>query len=171
MKDISIFLSIFFIVLLKDISYFLPDFFFRGRWVEYLILAYALKLRIRLKKHSMSSYSCVVKKIGLPENRLRVYEQKSPIDRFQSAKLYCTSEQYCILISKTNHVTALRTNQSTMLLWSTNIFLRSGTLHGRFLLMHAQTILRQADFLTPQLLLDKLWLSSVYCIHFNEIQT
>ena len=31
-------------------------------------------------------------------------------------------------------------------------------LHGRFLFIHAHTILRQDDFLTPQLLFDKLFL-------------
>ena len=44
-------------------------------------------------------------KIGLTENPSRVYEQKSPMDQFQSPNIYCTSLQYCIIIGYTNLVT------------------------------------------------------------------
>ena len=50
------------------------------------------------QKNSFSRKSCVVNKIGLPENRQRVYEHKSPMERFQNAKILCTSWQYFILI-------------------------------------------------------------------------
>ena len=46
----------------------------------------------------MNLYFCIAykvnvaaSKIGLPRNRLRLYEQKTPTERFQSAKIYSTS--------------------------------------------------------------------------------
>ena len=48
-------------------------------------------------RHSLSCNSCGVK-IGLPENRLHMYEQKSPIEGFQSPKMYSMRKQYSILI-------------------------------------------------------------------------
>ena len=51
----------------------------------------------------------------------------------------------------------LRTNESKILPWRRKYFRALEPPHGRFLFIHAQTILSRADILTPQLLLDYLW--------------
>ena len=85
------------------------------------------------------------KKIGLPENRLRVYEQKYTMERFKSPKIYQTSYQYCILIGYINHMTAENKWEYNISM-TYNIFWALEPLHGRFLFINAQTIFRQAYY-------------------------
>ena len=49
------------------------------------------------------------------------------------------------------------TNENAVFLFRRIYFCALEPFHGRFLFVHAQTVVRQADFLTPELLLDKLW--------------
>ena len=114
-----------------------------------------------------------LKKIGLPALRV-VYQQKSLVERLQSAKVYCTSLQYCILIGYTNHVTAENKWEYNIAMTYCNTYMfglwnRSMRDFGSY--MHQQ-FFRQADFLKPQLLLDNLWFQSGFeCAKHHDFRT
>ena len=87
---------------------------------------------------------------------MRVYGQKSPIERFQSSKIFCIYCHSNALFPLVRLIMwLLKTNENTILLSRSIYILALEQLNGRFLYIIAQTIIMQDDFFTPQLLHDK----------------
>ena len=91
-------------------------------------------------------------KIGLPQNRLRVYEQKSPIGVVSEPKKYILWHSNISLSFVLSSNMICLTNENTVLLWCTIYFCALEPLHG-------------SRFFKLQLLLDELcWY--IHCASF-----
>ena len=104
-------------------------------------------------------YGYSVKKISLPENRLRVYEHNSPMKRFMSTK-YIVRQSNTVFSLVRLIMWLLRSNERIILLWCTIYFWALEPLPERFMFIHAQTIFDAAT------ILDELWYGYIF---YNDI--
>ena len=87
------------------------------------------------KKHRFASNSCSVKKVGLSENRLSLYEQNSTMKRFLIQKYIVRHDNIVLSFVPSTAVRISLTNKNKVLLWRTLHFCALEPLHWRFLFL------------------------------------